>query len=285
MRTKLIFVTLFALVGAFSQTPQPAPIEGPAAPAYVPGVTYQSANPNYPTRNPFYFEGRIDWNLLKIDQPSNTWEYMERGIHEQDDLEDYASAIKDYQQSIAMNNLTNNTCQIVTSPIPSSGQLNPPPCIFTVRLRLAGLIKQTDPATALDLYNQVLNIDPLRLGVNAAIGEVYASMAEAASDPAKAASLYNQAVTAYQAELALSPVTPLQTQLTGDTANNAHVHWALAEIFDKLNRPSDEMSELNLYLQATKWHSDTYPWRITLAQKRIAKLQSGAADRRPTRLH
>ena len=73
---------------------------------YTPGVTYQKENPNYPTPNPFYFEGRIDWNLLKITQPGNTWEYMERGIHEQDDLDDPTDAIADYQQSIAMNNLT-----------------------------------------------------------------------------------------------------------------------------------------------------------------------------------
>src|SRR5271163_56261 len=74
---------------------------------YVPGVTYQKENPNYPVPNPFYFEGRIDWNLLNITQPSSTWEYMERGIHEQDDLDDPTDAIADYQQSISMNNLTN----------------------------------------------------------------------------------------------------------------------------------------------------------------------------------
>ena len=69
-------------------------------------------------------------------------------------------------------------------------------------------------------------------------------------------------------------MTPLQTQVTGDTANNAHVHWELAEVYEKLNQTSDQISELNLYLQATKWHSDTYPWRIQLAQKRIAKAQA-----------
>ena len=35
---------------------------------YKPGVTYQKTNPNYPAPNPFYFEGRVDWDLLKIDQ-------------------------------------------------------------------------------------------------------------------------------------------------------------------------------------------------------------------------
>ena len=31
--------------------------------AYKPGITYQATNPNYPVRNPFYFEGRVDWDL------------------------------------------------------------------------------------------------------------------------------------------------------------------------------------------------------------------------------
>lgn len=247
-----------------------------SSPAYVPGVTYQSTNPNYPIPNPFYFEGKIDWNLLKITQPGNAWEYMERGMHEQDDLNDNADAIVDYQQAISMNNLTNKSCQLVTV-APTSGTLNPPPCIFTVRLRLAGLLRATQPEQAIGLYQDVLNIDPLRLGVNAAIGETYVMMAQSATDPTQVPNLYQNAIAAFQAELALSPVTALQTQLTTDTANNAHVHWELAEIYRTLNDPTDEASELNLYLQATKWHSDTYPWRITLAQKRLATVHAAAA--------
>jgi hypothetical protein len=268
-------VALFSLLAAsgFGQTPAPAPIVTPSS-VYVPGVTYQATNPNYPLPNPFFFEGRIDWNLLKIDTPSNAWEFEQRGIYKQDDLQDTAGAIADYQQSISLNNLANNTCQIVTAPIPASGQLTPPPCMFTARLRLAGLLRATAPAQAVSLYRDVLNIDPLRLGVNSAIGETYSGMAAQAADPATAQGLYQQAITAFQAELALSPVTPLQTQVTGDTANNAHVHWDLAEIYATLNQPANEVNELNLYLQATQWHSDTYPWRIQLAQKRLASAKA-----------
>ena len=49
--------------------------------SYKPG-DFQTTNPNYPAPNPFYFEGRIDWNLLGINQPSNSWEYLQRGIHD-----------------------------------------------------------------------------------------------------------------------------------------------------------------------------------------------------------
>ena len=79
---------------------------------YVPGVTYQADNPNYLNRNPFNFEGRVDWNLLKITTPSSMWEFVQRGIHNQDDLEDIPAAIADYQKALSMNSLSNGTCQI-----------------------------------------------------------------------------------------------------------------------------------------------------------------------------
>lgn len=247
---------------------------------YVPGVTYQSTNPNYPQPNPFYFEGRIDWNLLKITTPSNAWEYAQRGLYEQDDLLNNDLAIKDYQQSISMNSLQNGTCQLITAPLPATtGPLNPPPCMFTVRLRLAGLLKESAPQQAISLYREVTQIDPLRLGVHAAIAETYTEMAAAETVPGNATADYNQAVTEYQAELALSPVTALYTSLTGDTANNAHVHWALAEIYHTLGNSSQEASELNLYLQATQWHSDTYPWRIALAKARLTGLGASPASK------
>lgn len=114
---------------------------------YVPGVTYQADNPNYLNRNPFYFEGRVDWNLLKITTPSTPWEFTQRGIHYQDDLQDTTDAIADYQTAISMNNLTNNTCQLITSAalVAPNATLTPAPCMFTPRLRLAHLIKTTHP--------------------------------------------------------------------------------------------------------------------------------------------
>ncbi|HEX4485099.1 MAG TPA: hypothetical protein VH088_02465, partial [Terriglobales bacterium] len=118
--------------------------------SYTPGE-FQTTNPYYPKPNPFYFEGKVDWDKLAITTPSNTWEYMQRGIHKQEDLGDMAGAIQDYQMSLSLNSLTNGTCQIITSAtlvggvLPSS--LTPPPFMFTVRLRLAHLLQSTDPDT------------------------------------------------------------------------------------------------------------------------------------------
>jgi tetratricopeptide (TPR) repeat protein len=260
---------------SLTQSSQGAPGPSTTTPnAYIPGTTYQAANPNYMTRSPFYFEGRVDWNLLNITTPSGPWEYTQRGIHYQDDLLDSADAINDYQTAINLNSLSNGTCQLVTVAVTNTTVLNPAPCMFTPRLRLAHLIKGTNPTMAISLFQQVLQIDPLRLGINAYIGEVYISMAQNAAAPAAADPLYNQAIAAFKAELALSPVTANTIKLTGDLANNAHVHWSLAEVYEALDDPANEATELQAYLNATQWHSDTYAWHIQLAKVRLAKLQS-----------
>ena len=290
MKTKLT-VLLFAaaLAVAFAQQPT-----GP----YVPGVTYQTTNPNYPVPNPFYFEGKVTWDLLDCSsahgapcigsQPATFWEYLQRGTHYQDDLENTALAMPDYEKALAGNSMQNGTCQLITAalvPVIGSGSkagpasLTPPPCMFTIRLRLGYLLRNTDPQRAIGLFQEVLQIDPNRLDVNALIGETYLGVADAAtSDADKNAALQN-AVAAFKAELALSPVTAQYTALTGDTANNAHVHWSLAEVYQQLGDTANMKNELGLYLQATQWHSDTYPWRIQLAQKKMTELSRNIRTR------
>jgi hypothetical protein len=175
-----------------------------------------------------------------------------------------------------MNSLQSNTCQIVTAASLVNGtvptQLNPAPCMFSVRLRLGFLVKETTPNMAIQLFQEVLQIDPQRLGVNTLIAETYVIEAQQTTDPATRQQAYANAITAYQAELALSPVTSQSTALTGDTANNSKVHWELAQVYVATGQNSLAKSELQSYLQATKWHSDVYPWRIALANNQIQSL-------------
>ena len=239
---------------------------------------FQTSNAHYPNRNPFYFEGKIDYEKLGIVSPSNAWEYMQRGIHRQDDLEDLAGATADYRESLARNSLAAGSCQIVTAvPTQDFGKLDPPPCMFTVRLRLGYLLLRDAPDEAVSLFREVLQIDPQRLEVNALIGEAY-SLSAAGATGDERLSLYGQAIDAYRAELALSPVTEQTIALTGDEANNAHTHWALAGIYEKLEDSASAISEYGLYLKATKWHSDVYPWRIPLAQKKLDQLRASLPE-------
>jgi tetratricopeptide (TPR) repeat protein len=240
--------------------------------AYVPGVTYQADNPNYLNRNPFFFEGRVDWNLLKITTPSTPWEFLQRGIHNQDDLEDYTAARADYQKSISMNSLSNGTCQIFKGAIPVSPAVNPPGCMFTPRLRLAHLLSEDQPDVAIELFEEVLQIDALRLGIHEQIAEAWEIKARNAKDATSKDAFLEKAIEEYEAEMRLSPVTAEYTALTADKANNAHAHWALAEIYHELGNKSKQAEELQHYLDATQWHSDTYAWRIPLAKARLKKI-------------
>jgi tetratricopeptide (TPR) repeat protein len=271
---------LFVYAALCSTVVVPASAQTTTTPGtYEPGVTIQATNPNYPVRNPFYFEGKVDWNLLHIDVPKDAWEYEQRGLHYQDDLDDIPDAIADYRQALSLNSLDNGSCQIITTAVASGQTVDPPPCMFTVRLRLGYLLHEEDPAEAIKLFQEVLQIDPLRLGVNSLIGETYVSMAEHATTEADKDVALENAVTAFKAELALSPVTPISIQVTGDQANNAHVHWELAEIYEELGQTANAAGELDQYLKATQWHSDTYPWRIQLAEKRLEHLRQEIAPR------
>src|SRR5215472_13058607 len=161
---------------------------------------FQSANPHYPNRNPFYFEGKIDYEKLGITSPSNAWEYMQRGIHRQDDQEDFAGAMQDYRESLSLNSLSKGSCQLVKSvPAQDFGKLNPPPCMFTVRLRLGYLLMRETPEEAIALFGEVLQIDPQRLEVNALMGDAYAISADRAKTGLERRELYDQAIAAYQA--------------------------------------------------------------------------------------
>jgi tetratricopeptide (TPR) repeat protein len=250
--------------------------QAPGPSSFQPPGPYQTTNPNYLNRNPLYFEGKVDWNLLKIDQPQNAWDYLQRGMHRQDEMEDYAGAMSDYQSALALNSLQNGTCQIVSTPLPANLQEDPPPCMIIPRQRLAVLMMHDNPQKAISLFQEILQIDTKRLGINELIGETYVGMAEGAASASEATDDYQKALAAFRAELDLSPVTALTIQLTADEANNAHTHWAMAEVYDKLGDQSNEIASLQNYLKATKWHSDVYPWRIPLAQKKIAQLQAPA---------
>jgi tetratricopeptide (TPR) repeat protein len=269
MSSKLRFLILFwLLLGvAFGQT----------GGVYTPGQ-FQTTNPYYLLPNPFYFEGKIDWNLLGITNPANAWDYMERGMYEQDDLNDTQSAIGDYETALTFNSLQNGSCQIVTAATLVNGglpgTLNPAPCIFTLRLRLGYLEQQSNPTMAIQLFLEVVKIDPLKLGINTLIGDTYVIEAQQTTDTTAQAQAYASAIQAYQAELALSPVTAQTIALSGDQANNAHVHWALAQIYQTLGQSANQLSELQLYVQATQWHSDVYPWRIMLANNLIKTLKA-----------
>ena len=259
-----------------SQQQTAAPLSTSEAPAQQ-QVTREN-NPNYPTRNPFYFEGKIDYELLGIDEPANAWEYMQRGIHRQDDQENYRGAMQDYRRALDLNSTENGTCQIVTAVPENFNTLDPAPCIFTLRLRLAYLLIHDEPEESIRLFREVLKIDPLRLEVHFLIAEAFEFLAEETADEQEQTELYWKAIEELGAELVLTPPVD-DPGLSPDQANNAHTHWLLAEIYEKLDEYNEAIEALENYLRATRWHSDVLPWRIQLARKKIEEFRDRPAKK------
>ena len=257
-----------------SQQRAAAPLSASDVPARQ-RVTREN-NPNYPARNPFYFEGKIDYELLGIDEPADAWEYMQRGIHRQDDQEDERGAIQDYRRGLELNSRENGTCQIITRLPENLNTVDPAPCIFTLRLRLGYLLIHDEPEESIGLFREVLEIDPLRLDVHFLIAEAFEFLAEETADKQERTELYLKANEELRAELALTPPVN-DPKLSPDEANNAHTHWLLAEIHEKLDEYDEAIEAFENYLKATRWHSDVFPWRVQLAEKKIEELRDGIA--------
>jgi tetratricopeptide (TPR) repeat protein len=145
--------------------------------------------------------------------------------------------------------------------------------MFTVRSRLGYLLLHDHPEEAIELFREVLEIDPIRLEIHALIGEAYVVEAEEAHSEEEAHEAYLKAIEEFKKELALSPVTAEFTALTGDEANNALVHFEMAEVYEKLGAHAEAIESFENYLKATRWHSDVYPWRIPLVQKKLEELR------------
>ncbi len=234
------------------------------------------ANDNYLTRNPFYFEGRVDWDLLNVQgEPADPFEYMQRGINHQDH-ERYEEAKKDYRAALSLNSLQNGSCQIITADDLINGALPrdllPAPCIFSLRMRLAYLIIHDDPEESIRLFNEVLDIDPMRLDVNLLIGEAWEVIGERDHyDPVLREQAYRNAIAAFNAELALTPIP--DPSISPDEATDSLVHWLLAHLYEELEEYPEALENFESYLKATKWHSDVLPWRIPLAEKKVEELK------------
>jgi tetratricopeptide (TPR) repeat protein len=148
------------------------------------------------------------------------------------------------------------------------------------------LLLHDDPEESIRLFKQVLDIDPMRLEVNLLIAEAYVVEAEEAADEAAKKTAYQEAIEALDAELAMTPKVA-DAGLSPDEANNSHVHWLRAEIYEALEMYPEAIEALRSYLAASRWHSDVLPWRIPLAEKKIVKLEQAlevpGAVRAPTR--
>lgn len=101
----MLIITAMVLMSGYHYASAQLPVE--YDPDYDPlyrGLDSQGGQPATQSPNPvFFFEEKVNWPALNIDEPRTAWEYAQRGIYRQDALEDREAAKADYARSEQMN--------------------------------------------------------------------------------------------------------------------------------------------------------------------------------------
>ncbi len=207
---------------------------------YYSGVDSIGAKPIAQDPAPaLFFEAKVHWPSLKLDAPRTAWEFAQRGMYRQDDLEDVAAAEADYREAIAMDgHLLIARARLGTILLKRAGTETS----SAARVNLA--------AEAIDQFDEVLHEQPFRPGMHKKIAQAYVLQYQAQGDPARA----DMAVTAYRAELAQAP-------------QNQSVHYELAFLLNGLGRGTEARTHIDRYLELAALHGDPYPYKILAAEQ------------------
>jgi tetratricopeptide (TPR) repeat protein len=265
MRRTLKVALAAALFWAFAVagSAQVAPDQRQYDPLYA-GIGSQAGEPAEQKPDPtFFFEERVNWPALQKQipggEPRTAWEYAQRGMYKQDELEDVAAAVADYQTSESMN-----------------------PRIQIVQARLAVIaLKDAEHLEELGQYQQavtrldeaigrldhILEESPFHQSLHYLLGEAYEAKHTALDqlgDASGSAEALAKAEEEFQQELELAPASQRS-------------HLALAELLIEEGRNDQAVQHLTVYLCQAKLHSDTVPLRILKARKERQDLTGGAA--------
>lgn len=219
------------------------------------GIGSQGALPRMQSPNPvFFFEEKVNWPALNIEQPRTAWEYAQRGIYRQDSLDDLEGAKADYEQSALMTNRI---------------------LIVQARLGVIALLENR-PDEAIAHLERVAVEAPDHEGVHLKLAEAYEQKAE--TNEQNNDDLV-RAEMEFRRELALAP-------------NSQVTHFALAELFFRLAMPEamnptcagvfgpakdcrqEAINSIDAYLRQARWHSDTQPLRILKARMYCQQLNA-----------
>jgi len=199
------------------------------------GLDSQGGQPAVQSPNPvFFFEAKVNWPALKIDQPRTAWEYAQRGMYRQDALGDVAGAKADYEESERLNRR-----------------------ILIVQARLGVMALQEGRADdAIRHLDHVVEEAPFHEGVHLKLAEAY----EQKGDPVKAEE-------AYKKELALVPNSQVTHFALAELFYPLALAGTCAQTFDADKDCRQEaITALDHYLRQARWHSDTQPIRILKAR-------------------
>lgn len=200
------------------------------------GLDSQGALPQMQSPNPvFFFEERVNWPALNIEQPRTAWEYAQRGIYRQDHLEDLEAAKADYQQSEQMNDRI---------------------LIVQARLGVIALL-ENQPDEAIEHLEHVAEEAPFHEGVYLKLGEAYKQKNDLV-----------RAEQEFRRELELAPNSQVTHYALMELFFPLARDGTCASVFGPaVDCRQRAINAIDAYLRQARWHSDTQPLRIIKARR------------------
>lgn len=232
----LLIITTMVLLAGYRDASAQVPVEHEVeyGPLYR-GLDSQGGQPSVQSPNPvFFFEEKVNWPALNIDEPRTAWEYAQRGVYRQDTLEDLEAAKADYARSEQMNSRI---------------------LIAQARLGTIALLEGR-PDDAITHLEYVAEEAPFHEGVYIKLAEAY----EQKGDLVKAEEEYRK-------ELVLVPNSQITRFALAELFYPLVMAGTCAQTFgpDKDCR-QEAITSLDQYLRQARWHSDTQPIRILKAR-------------------
>jgi tetratricopeptide (TPR) repeat protein len=232
------------------------------------GIGSQGGQPD-PQLNPdptFFFEERVNWPALVRQipgcgsiapadcPPRSAWEYAQRGMYKQDELENIEAAVEDYRKSEEMN----NRIQIVQARL---GVIEKREAKEREEAKdYEGAVEHAE--AAIEHFDHILEEAPFHQGVPFLLGEAYEIKYKALKELGRAddaAAALAKAEEEFKGELRIAPASQ-------------RTHLALAELFIEEGRDGDALPHLETYLCQAQWNSDQFPVRILKARKEREEL-------------
>jgi len=185
-----------------------------------------------------FFEGRVNWPLLNISEPRTAWEYTQRGIYFQDDLDDLNAAMADYMQADALER--ERSCGPGIAP-PGHA------CLQILHARLSNIYLESGQfQKAIDEIDFILEENPFAQGLHFELAKAHLGLGDRAG-----------AIEEFQRELEIQPC-------------HQESHFELGELLLEAGPQMDEMGgreHLTEYLQQAFLHCDSFPFKILKARK------------------
>ncbi len=275
-------VTVFALVrpdesGAIASPQSYPPLHaGIGSPGSVILEGEQHENP------PFFAIVRSDWLTLGIEEPRTAWEFVQRGIHFQDDLEDEEAARLDYEHAL----------ELLEHIAEETGDITLPERLLQAHFRLGPIyLHRHEYELAIEHFEVILAENPEAEGPNLEIALAFEGLAEEAlheGDLVHAQEYFQEAWGHFVLEENNAPNSQLLLYDIGEflllpevpdlfevvQVDPTHVELVRDENGDPvlLDKEARALDALQRYLARAVEHCDTYPFRILEADKKAREL-------------